>query len=243
MPLAGLMPCNCMQLQGINPASGMFEVQGQTDYFYDETPVSPTPANVPNKSAPVDSRANLSRVVRYKDPWNSVTETFEYDDLGNMISHRDPMLHPTNISYMDNFTTPAPNPTYAFPTQETNPQGHNRQTRYDYNTGLAKRTISPRGLNTDYNYDFMNRLESVTEPNGRMISYVYDDFTPKVTEQVQVDAGSTITTETWMDKFYRTTKTVQLDPAGDVKVDTVYDNDGRVEQVSEPYRTGSPVWT
>jgi YD repeat-containing protein len=49
--------------------------------------------------------------------------------------------------------------------------------------------------------------------------------------------------ETYFDKFYRTFKEVRYDPAGNVQADAVYDAEGRVSSVSQPYRTGSPVWT
>jgi hypothetical protein len=134
-------------------------------------------------------------------------------------------------------------PTFAFPTQETNAVGHQRRTKYDFNTGLVKVESDPRLLNTSYAYDLMNRITSIAEPNGGVTSYSYDDVTPKMTEQRQLAAGSFLTTETWFDKFYRTTRTIVQDPAGNSTVDIVYDGDGRVRQVSEPYRSGSPVWT
>ena len=58
-------------------------------------------------------------------------------------------------------------------------------------------------------------------------------------------AGNTRKTELTFDKFGRTITIRSLDPNpnGDVFRNIVYDGKGRRKQVSEPYRTGSPLWT
>jgi YD repeat-containing protein len=54
-------------------------------------PSNPTPPCVPNKAAPLSGvRGNLTTIRRYKDAANYFTETLQYDDPGNMVSHTDP---------------------------------------------------------------------------------------------------------------------------------------------------------
>ena len=90
----------------------------------------------------------------------------------------------------------------------------------------------------------LNRPFQITEPSGRVTTYTYTDSVPQVLESVQLDAaGNTRKTELTFDKFGRTITIRNLDPDGDVFRNIVYDGKGRGKQVSEPYRTGSPLWT
>ena len=62
---------------------------------------------------------------------------------------------------------------YAYPTLITNAEGHEIQIVYDFNTGLPVSTFDVRDLETAFTYDEMNRALTITEPNGRVTSYVY----------------------------------------------------------------------
>jgi len=238
-------PLDRIQVSGINPANGAFELQGKTEFFYDEGSVTPISSctTVPNKGAPGPHRRNLTRVRRYTAAANFVDETMEYDELGNMIAHNDPMMHPTTVSFTDNFSNLSNHCSFAFPTSGTNAESHPSTTEYDYNTGLVTKTKDARNLATTQTYDLFGRLKTITEPNTRVITYTYDDVNRIVSEDAVVAAGKARKTQTYLDRFNRLTRTVQLDPAGNIFTDTEYDGNGRVKRVSQPYRTGTPVWT
>jgi hypothetical protein len=87
-----------VELSGINPENGQFLAQGKTEFFYDEgtpIPTTSTTGSIPNKSTPLLRRGNLTTVKRYKSSSSFVTETFTYDDLGNLRTHTDPLEHTT----------------------------------------------------------------------------------------------------------------------------------------------------
>jgi hypothetical protein len=171
------------------------QLQGKTEFFYDEHTLAGTPSSVPNKGTVTGGRGNLTTIRRYTASQTSVTETLFHDDLGNVIKISDPMTHETQISYADNFSDSINRDSYAFPTQITNPKGHLSRKTYDYNTGLVKTTLDPRNLQTTRTCDLLNRPWTITEPNGRITTYTYTDSTPKVLEEVEVDTGKLRKTE------------------------------------------------
>src|ERR1051326_3035206 len=92
----------------------------------------------------------------------------------------------------------------------------------------------------------MNRTTSITEPNGKQTTYVYNDTTRVTTKEVTVDgAGNKGHVESYFDGLYRVIQTRTNDPEGTIVVDTVYDGLSRVIQKSNPYRSGSSAaaWT
>ena len=228
------------ELWGINPENGQFELQGKTEYFYDQFSLTTT-HNVPNKGNPASFRGNLTTMRLWSGPSSYVEDRYEYDDLGNMLRHVDPLGHAEVFSYADSFSDGIPRSSRAYPTQVTNAAGHSVRTVYDFSTGLPTRLTDPRGLHTLYAYDAQNRPASITYPNGRVQSWSYDQANRRITETTGANG---YTTETYLDKFSRTVRTIQLDPAGgNVYIDTEYDGNGRVKRVSDPYRSGAPLWT
>jgi RHS repeat-associated protein len=228
------------EVWGVNPEKGQFELQGKTEYFYDQFGLATT-HNVPNKGTVASFRGNLTTLRLWSGPSSYVEERYEYDDLGNMLRHVDPLGHATLFSYTDNFSDGINRNSYAYLTQATNAAGHSVRTAYDSSTGLPTRLTDPRGLYTLYAYDAQNRPSSITHPNGRVQSWFYDAVNRGITETT---GASGYTTETYLDKFSRPMRTVQIDPAGgNIYVDTEYDGNGRVKRVSEPYRSGVPRWT
>jgi YD repeat-containing protein len=192
----------------------------------------------------------VTTIRHYASATQSVTDTFQYDDVGNVASHTDPNGHATTMSYADNFVHTTPEyglysfKTFAFPTAQTNAASQTARIEFDYNTGLVTTSKDVRSLATKRTYDALNRLKAVTAPDAGVTSYAYDDATPALTEQTAVASGVFLQTQTYFDKFYRPARTVQSDPiAGDVSIYTEYDGDGRVKRVSEPYRTGTKFWT
>ena len=231
-----------------NGSQSRYERKGLTEFEYDQYAVQATPSNVPNKTSPPHyDRGNPTTIRRYKDLTNYIEEHLHYDDVGNVVQAVDALNHSTTFDYTDNFTQNPSFPTHAFLKKATNHLNQSYVTnKYDYNTGLVKSVVDTRtNLETTMTYDSLNRLTEVAEQaSQRVTSYTYTDTTPKVTEDVLVAAGETRKVETIMDKLYRPLQVTLFDPDGDVKVDTLYDDDGRVWKVSQPYRGSSAsAWT
>ena len=234
-----------IEVWGVNPVNQAFELQGRTEFEYDQFALFSTPPEVPGKNAaPHSSRLNLTTVKKFTAPGQYVTETFKYDDLGNVREHTDPLSHTTQISYADNFSDQQNRNTFAYPTQVTNAVGHVALTEYDYRTGLVTKTIDARGLVTQRMYDGMGRPMTIARPNGLTTTYEYDDAAPSAAEFAEIYGGNIRRIDTSFDKFYKPTRVRRRDPSGDILVDTEYDLNGRVARTSLPYRDGETrVWT
>jgi YD repeat-containing protein len=100
--------------------------------------------------------------------WLSSTAT--YNDLGNVLSQTDPAGNTTSISYTDNYSDGVNHNTLAYPTQITYPVtsgiSHIVKAKYYYYTGLLDQSIDQNNQTTSYTYDSMNRLLSVSLPDG-----------------------------------------------------------------------------
>jgi RHS repeat-associated protein len=167
-----------------------------------------------------------------------------YDSVGNIVQKTDALNHSITFSYTDKFSDNSNHNSFAYLTQTTDAAGHSGSITYDYNTALVTQTTNMRSLSTQMAYDLMNRPVSITEPNGKTTTYSYDDSTPAATKTVTVDnAGNVAIVQNTFDKLYRITRTTTSDPEGNILVDTQYDGKGRPAQVSNPYRTGTPVNT
>jgi RHS repeat-associated protein len=241
----------------IDPSSASFVQQGRTDYVYDEYPFMYTRSGVVN-STPPSSSANLGNVTtikHYKDASNLVSEHMHYDNLGNVVQKIDALSNTTNIDFTDNFctlngggmcTNVTGHPTtFAYPTGTTNALNQSTTAKYDYGTGLSTVAIDVRLNPTKTRYDSMNRVTSVTEPNGKVTSYTYDDTNRITTKTVTVDSTYSSQVQTHFDQLYHVTETLSSDPEGQIAIDATYDDKGRKAQVSNPYRFGTetPVWT
>jgi RHS repeat-associated protein len=241
-------------LFGINPETGTFDLQGATEYSYNQSTLTPR-SGVPNNDQSLSVAASACAVPQPCFPRSLTTirrhtastvydETFTYDQLGNILTDTDPLNHVTTIGYVDNFEGSDAVSSFAYPTQLTDSVSHIAATKYDYNTGLPVQSTDARGLKTTFTYEGLNRPDTILEANGHTIKYAYDDATPKVVQEEKVAlTGETRHTETTFDKLYRVRHVLQSDPiAGDVYADRQYDVKGRITRVSEPYRTGTPVW-
>jgi RHS repeat-associated protein len=237
-----------VELQAWNGTT--YVTQGKTVFLYDQYSLATVSGTVPNHHAspPYSSRLNLTTTRRHADASNYVEEHFHYDVLGNVVEQVDARGKSTTIVYTDNFGAVSNQYSYAYPTQVTNAENHHVYTAYNFDTGLpvaiqgARSSVNP----TTMTYDLLNRAQTITEPNGRVTTYTYEDDpanTLKVTEQVTVAEGIVQKTETLVDRLSRPIKVEVYDPAGNVFVDTEYDDVGQVRRASQPYRGGSPVWT
>ncbi|HBY62863.1 MAG TPA: hypothetical protein DEH78_23825, partial [Solibacterales bacterium] len=198
--------------------------------------------------AGVHERGNAACIARWQsDPspgkWLVTQRTF--DVAGNVLSEKDPRSYTTDFDYTDNFLNgPPPGPTFSMPTKVTNALSHETATTYDYGTGKPVRITDPNGQSTTFEYtDPLDRLRTVNRPLGRTIEHTYiDDSTRTLRTRVLRAAGQWITTEAVYDGFGRTVESRQLGPTT-IKTAREYDGFGRLRRVSNPYETGTPVYT
>ena len=196
------------------------------------------------------------------------TATMTYDTAGQVQTIKDGNANTTSLSYADNFyddngsTPPGSHsalgyPTDAFVTSVTLPVSGNLSYGYYFYTGQLAASADRNGNITggvaSYNHfqDSLWRLTSAVGPSagsGRpWILNVYassetqvDSYTGITDTSVSSTCSSCRHDETLLDSLGRNIHGYLVsDPEGQTKVDTVYDNDGRVQTMSHPYRNVS----
>jgi RHS repeat-associated protein len=188
----------------------------------------------------------------------------QYDQFGNPVKKKDPIGNEATTAFDSQYK-------YAYPTSVTTPApdpqntGHGTNltstasTSYDFTTGLPLSVTDDFGQVTTTDYDAYLRPIRVNpvvisgSPTGPKTETVYgtpDQTTGQfdannrfVKVRKQLDANNWDESTTWFDGLGRTIKTQAKDSQGDVFVDTHYDTiTGRVDRVTNPYRTGDTVY-
>ena len=95
----------------------------------------------------------------------------------------------------------------------------NQLTKYEVINGLEK------GL-TSYTYDALNRLETVTEPSGRIAKYTYDQAGNRKTETIITSDDTTVNTYSYNDQNRLTDITTKVNNVVTEKINFTYDNNG-----------------
>ena len=101
-------------------------------------------------------------------------------------------------------------------------------------------TRTDRKGTTSYNYDSLNRLEKVTEPNGRTTNYTFDKAGNRLTETIIAGAVSVTTTYTYNEQN-RLVSTVKR--SGTETITDIYRFDSNGNTVSKTTETVKPVAT
>ncbi|MBE7516920.1 MAG: RHS repeat protein [Chloracidobacterium sp.] len=231
---------------------GSGNVKAKTEIFYDEV------GTYPIISAGTDSqwvdpgtnyRGNVTTTKSYYDITNSlfVATHAQYDNFGNQRKSWDGRGHLSQTDYSQTYA-------YAYPTgtvtQIPDPLGKKgsmisftTEMTYDYDAGLPLTATDVNGQVTTLEYnDPLLRPTKVTAPNGQETITEYgagvNEATRYVRSRVQIDSTPHWKESyNWYDGLGRTYKTQSVDTvAGDEYVLTCYDNVGRVEKVSNPFR-------
>ncbi len=249
-------------------AAGARVADSHTDYD-DANALIASLGGVPNhdpaRGTSYLTRGNPTRVSHWlhnpidssvPDTWLTTYNT--YDDLGNLRWTTEPDgVHTTYFSYSDNWwantlCVPAGVNTQAFVTQVTNALGQASQSFYYPCTGQIGQSRDPNDIAANRNgtlraYDKMNRLLSVSTPDGGLTSLCYSDdvsgncYNPgplTATKTVKLDGSQNIVSKTIRDGLGRAKQTQLTDPvcaSGPVKVDFTYDALGRKSTESNPY--------
>ncbi|MBZ5720712.1 MAG: RHS repeat-associated core domain-containing protein [Acidobacteriia bacterium] len=243
-------------------------IVARTNYAYDGsvlTSTSSTPApnhDYTNFGSGFLTRGNLtksSRGLLSGGAWNYLDTNNTYDDLGNILSTKDPGLHTTSYSYADNWAdancTLGSN-TFAYLTQTTDALTHRTKRSYFRCTGLTASTQDENDLvnsraGTTFTYDLLNRPLAINYPDGGQATQSYVDVVPlSVTQTKLVDSTLGLSTQhtTVFDDLGRPKQTQMRDPdctSSLAYIDHAYGYDtspppagtpaGRFVTVSNPY--------
>jgi YD repeat-containing protein len=202
-------------------------------------------------------RGNLTQVKKWLNTTGSwLTTSFGYDDLGNIVSSRDPNGNSTAWSYSDRWAAagsstclPAAN-SYAFPTQTVMAAGtgmsETSQTTYYPCTSLVQAVQDPNDLaagrnGTTWVFDAIGRPTQKNLADGGQQQWAYTDTVPtSVSVTTLASPDPSVNSFTAYDNLGRTTQTqLTSDPAGTDIVYRTYDGMGRAHSVSNPYRSTS----
>ena len=229
----------------------------QTKYGYDET--TPTSAGTSlGYTTPTHSKlGNLTSKSVWLNTNSSYWQTtFAFDNLGNVLSIKDPRQNSTTIGYVDNCSTPVPNPPAgalsvgslrAFPTTVTNANGQTASIQYDCYLGKQKQLTDANSAVTTYTYsgDPFDRLIFVQQAFGRPeeahTAFSYPNLTTVTTSQDQkVKDDGLIATTSLFDGFGRPKETRRFTSGSAyISVTQDYDGKGRPWRTSLPYTPGS----
>ena len=196
--------------------------------------------------------------------WHAETSSWienhtQYDQFGNAVKVKDAIGNETTTefssvnkyAYPTKVITPAPHLT-ANPHGTTEPSWV--ETTFDFWTGLPLTVKDEFDQITQTEYDTSLRPKrvfglNVTAPETQTDygtpdpgtgQYVAGERFVKIRKQIDETNWDEATTR--FDGLGRTVKTQAKDSQGDVYVDTVYDNMGRVSLVTNPYRNGDTIY-
>ena len=94
---------------------------------------------------------------------------------------------------------------------------------------------------TEYTYDTLNRLLTVSEPNGRVTTYTYDDAGNRATETIVVGTDTTLNTYTYNSQNRLISIEEKLNDVVQNVYDYAYDNNGNeLTKTRTPYENGVP---
>lgn len=182
----------------------------------------------------------------------------QYDIFGNAVKAKDAIQNEVQTNYTSTYKyaypetviTSAPDPTGIHGTNLTS----QASSTYDLTTGLPLTATDDFGQTTKTEYDSFLRPvrtfglnysapESQTvygvPVNGQLPS---NQRFIKVIKQI--DANNWDEAITWFDGLGRTIMSKAADSQGDIFVETLYDNFGRVKATSQPYRAGDArLWS
>jgi RHS repeat-associated protein len=213
-------------------------------FNYDETTPTTVTASLPGRDPgfATTARGNLTSTLVYANAaagTGPVTTTFTYDSLGNLLNTQSGCC----IFTQRNFSATTQ---YAYPDSVvTGPTDNQLTTSFTYNmtTGTLATTIDPNNQQSAITYDVDNRPKTMQGPDGVIVTNLYDDSSafPSVTTS---NSANSLVTETTLDGRGRTLTQQALNGTSPVSIRSFgYDAAGRLKQASNPYNSGTPLYT
>ncbi len=193
-----------------------------------------------------DNRGNVTTIKRYGnavtlDEDTAVIEVRHYDITGNVVKIDNSCCEQTTINYTLNTQ-------YAWPESQTrgsetdSSKQNTTSATYDFNTGLVKTGTDANGrVSQNTYYPDSLRPEKEISPTGAYKYHVYDDSQLSVVDQTYEAGEDGSNWSSRNDKFLDGRGRVRIQDAygkDDVqdRVETIYDQLGRVWKQSRPYR-------
>jgi len=221
------------RLQSVTDAAN-----GVVSYSYDAVGnrLTVTDANLHTTTSTYDKD---NRLASTKDPDNSLT-SYTYDGVGNLITKSKPDGTPVSYTYDgDNRLSTVSAPGLSI--SEVYDKVGNRATLVD-STGT-----------TQFNYDVLNRLTSVTYPDTRVVGYGYDKvgnrtsivYPGNLTVSYVFDAANRLISVTdWSGKLFSygydaASETSSLSYPNGTSASYGYDGAGRVNQITDQNGTST----
>lgn len=257
------------EIRALNPANPS-DILAKSQTVYDEQSqyysLDNSYSTTIGYQAPTGTNAHLRGNATTSRTWVKETNTWlethaQFDNFGNLrrawdVSGDQNRFVETqygannHYAYPTKVITPAPDPTDTTGTNETSTV----ETTYDFTTGLPLTVKDDFGQITKTDYDSMLRPwktygVNYATPESQMIYGVPNQTTGQyltterfVEARKQIDANNWDEATTWFDGLGRIVKTQSKDSQGDVFVKTQYDQMGRVDSVSNPYRQGETIY-
>ncbi len=233
-------------------------ILSQSQSYYDDGTNYPL-INAGTSSAWQDPSSGLRGNVTtsktlLKDPVTNTSSWIEthtqYDNFGNPRKAWDAAGNMTETQYSSDYGYAYPTKVIA-PAPDPNNSGHGTdqtssvETTYDLTTGLVLSVKNDYGqiIKTEYNDPLLRPTRTYaynfTAPESQII---YDDDAHTVKLRKQIDETNWDEATTFMDVSGRTIRTEAKDSQGDVIVNTHYDLMGRVDCITNPYRSGEAAY-
>jgi RHS repeat-associated protein len=210
-----------------------------------------------------DPATSVRGLVTTMSRWLNTTNTWlsthaQYDQCGSLRTTWDAEGNQSQTDYTDSFSAGGSRNTYAYPTSATSPIPDSSEangsssalvtsSQYDFLTGLVMSSTDANGQTTSFDYnDPLNRLKTITRPTGGgLTTYEYGDSSNNlyIRTQTTLDSSRSFDSYQYYDGLGRAIRSLSYDADATspwIAVDTYYDQMGRVQSVSNPYRVSSP---
>jgi len=193
-------------------------------------------------------RGNVTATSHWRNTDGAMlTSTYQYDDAGNVLSAIDPLGHKTSYDFTDSWGNTSCVPSgqaKLTPTTITNALNQSFRKMYNSCTATLASSTDLNSKTATYSYDSMNRLTTLTSPDGGRTVNTFDDSQLMVTSNTLVTSGAAIFKRRHYDQLGRVKQAEVCEDgtsacATSIKIDTGFDGLDQTVSVSNPYRTSS----
>jgi YD repeat-containing protein len=211
----------------------------KTTYKYDESSYLVASSGIGQHGSPwAPVRGNVSTIDKWFNTASSdpLTHTGWYD-TGEVAFTIDADGHANSKGHTTDYQYNLCNGSVR--TDTTNALDQPSSSTYDCNTGHQTGYTDANNKTSGFGYDVMGRIHFANYPDGGSTTFDYDDAGNKVTRTIAADPDPAQTTIVTFDGFGREIHRYTTDSPQQDIIDTIYDSDGRIASVSNPYRSTS----